>query len=146
MSAALAPVRPRLGLLIPRLATEHDGEIVATVRAIGRTLKGAGLDFHDLAFVIGEEPKPIAYKINYDNPRRGTPCDMPPTWKSLGRISRIAWLDSVLSSPWATEWEVKLASDVRAIVWSSPHKLQTPKQRGALDRLIVRAFIMGERP
>jgi hypothetical protein len=38
--------------LIPRLASEHDGEIVATARAIGRTLESAGCDFHDLANAI----------------------------------------------------------------------------------------------
>lgn len=42
------PVSLKLGKLIPRLATEHDGEVVATARAIGRTLQSAGLDWHDL--------------------------------------------------------------------------------------------------
>ena len=38
----------KLSLLIPRLGSDSDGEIVATVLAIGRTLAAAGLDFHDL--------------------------------------------------------------------------------------------------
>ncbi len=52
----LAPVRPKLALLIPRLASTFDGEIVATVRAIERTLAGAGLDLHDLARGIEAGP------------------------------------------------------------------------------------------
>ncbi|MBP6010604.1 MAG: hypothetical protein KBA31_00105 [Alphaproteobacteria bacterium] len=31
------------------MATNHDGEVVATVRAIGRILATAGCDFHDLS-------------------------------------------------------------------------------------------------
>ncbi|MCO5132450.1 MAG: hypothetical protein M9932_18165 [Xanthobacteraceae bacterium] len=46
---ALAPVAPKLAKLIPRLASDHDGEVVATVRAIRRTLESAGLDLHALA-------------------------------------------------------------------------------------------------
>jgi hypothetical protein len=46
---ALVEVVPRIGKLIPRLASEHDGEVIATVRAIERTLKAAGRDWHDLA-------------------------------------------------------------------------------------------------
>jgi hypothetical protein len=34
--------------LIPLLASDHDGEVLATVRAIRRSLAGAGLDLHDL--------------------------------------------------------------------------------------------------
>lgn len=45
----------RLAKLIPRLATEHDGEVIATVRAIHRTLGSAGADFHDLAAAVGVE-------------------------------------------------------------------------------------------
>src|SRR3954451_13343212 len=46
---ALAPVRSKLSALIPRLASNFDGEVVAVAKAIGRTLQNAGLDFHDLA-------------------------------------------------------------------------------------------------
>lgn len=46
---AFADIAERLGKLIPRLASDHDGEVIATVTAIGRTLQGAGLDWHDLS-------------------------------------------------------------------------------------------------
>jgi hypothetical protein len=42
----------RLAKLIPRLASPHDGEIVATAHAIRRMLHTAGLDLHDLATVL----------------------------------------------------------------------------------------------
>ena len=39
----------RLSHLIRRLASTYDGEVVATVRAIERTLAAEGCDWHDLA-------------------------------------------------------------------------------------------------
>ena len=39
----------RLSNLIRRLSTNHDGEVVATVRAIERALRAEGHDWHDLA-------------------------------------------------------------------------------------------------
>jgi hypothetical protein len=49
MSALPAALIPMLDKLIPLLASNHDGEVVATVRAIGRVLKSGGFDWHDLA-------------------------------------------------------------------------------------------------
>jgi hypothetical protein len=45
----LAALAPKLSKLLPLLSSDQDGEVVATARAIGRTLKGAGLDFHTLS-------------------------------------------------------------------------------------------------
>ena len=42
--------------LLPRLASPHDGEVVATARAIERTLRSAGRDWHDLAEAIQFQP------------------------------------------------------------------------------------------
>ena len=46
---ALTPIGDKIAILIPRLASDKDGEVVATVRAIGRQLQKAGSDWHDLA-------------------------------------------------------------------------------------------------
>jgi hypothetical protein len=46
----------RVSTLIPLLASPHDGEVVATARAIERVLAAAGFDLHDLAGLI--EPAP----------------------------------------------------------------------------------------
>jgi hypothetical protein len=53
---ALAEVSPLISKLIPRLASEHDGEVVATVRAIERTLKAVGHDWHDLVLALQFQP------------------------------------------------------------------------------------------
>ena len=55
---ALAPVVTKIAKLIPRLASNHDGEVVATVRAIQRTLKGEGLDLHDLVAGLFDAGEP----------------------------------------------------------------------------------------
>ena len=52
MSPALAAVAPRLHKLILMLSSEHEGEAFGAVRAIGRVLKDAGGDWHDLADAI----------------------------------------------------------------------------------------------
>jgi hypothetical protein len=55
---ALVSIPPRIALLIPRLASDHEGERLATVAAIERTLKAAGRDFHDLARALGGQTPP----------------------------------------------------------------------------------------
>lgn len=49
----------KLGRLLPRLASDRPGEVVATVAAIRRTLDRAGLDLHDLAARLTEAPRPV---------------------------------------------------------------------------------------
>jgi hypothetical protein len=45
----LGTIAPKLAKLIPLLGSDKDGERLATLEAIGRTLRSAKLDFHDLA-------------------------------------------------------------------------------------------------
>jgi hypothetical protein len=52
----------KLRLLLPRLASDAPGEILAIVAAIRRTLAKEGLDLHDLAEMIGAptpDPEPV---------------------------------------------------------------------------------------
>lgn len=63
MSAGLAAIGPRLAKLLPMLGSDQPGEVMAAVQAIGRTLSGAGLDWHNLAALIAAEAK-----------RNGTPA------------------------------------------------------------------------
>ncbi len=51
-----APVAERVRKLIGRLGSDHDGEVIATSRAIQRTLKSAGCDLHDLAEALTALP------------------------------------------------------------------------------------------
>lgn len=59
-----AEVATKLAKIIPRLATEHEGEMVATVSAISRTLAAAGLDWHAVAKAI--EDSGCAPEITFD--------------------------------------------------------------------------------
>lgn len=52
MTPALAR---RLGKAVALLGSPHDGEVLAAVRAIGRTLDAAGLDWHGLAALVTAE-------------------------------------------------------------------------------------------
>lgn len=45
----------KVAKMIPRLASDHDGEVVATVKAIVRVLESSGATLHDLAAAI--EPR-----------------------------------------------------------------------------------------
>ena len=47
-----AEVAAKLAKILPRLGSEHEGEILATVAGIGRTLAAAGLDWHALAAAV----------------------------------------------------------------------------------------------
>jgi hypothetical protein len=52
MTPLPATITPTLGKLIPRLGSDHPGEVVATVAAIGRVLEANKLDWHDLAAAV----------------------------------------------------------------------------------------------
>lgn len=54
----LVAITGKLEKLIPRLGTDADGEIIATVRAIGRALQSNGCDWHDLAAAVKGEARP----------------------------------------------------------------------------------------
>lgn len=59
--ADLSPdLTAKITRLLPRLASDAPGEVVATVAAIRRTLDRAGLDLHDLAARLADDPEPAA--------------------------------------------------------------------------------------
>jgi len=51
--------------LIPRLASDHDGEVLATVAAIRRTLAAGGRDLHDLARLVARTPRTAGTSENH---------------------------------------------------------------------------------
>ncbi|MGG5890181.1 hypothetical protein ACLF3G_23980 [Falsiroseomonas sp. HC035] len=53
----LISVGARLAKLLPLLASDHHGEVVATAAAITRTLAKAGADWHALADLVAGEAK-----------------------------------------------------------------------------------------
>jgi hypothetical protein len=52
MTALPATISPTISKLIPRLASNHAGEVVATAAAIGRVLEANKLSWHDLAAAV----------------------------------------------------------------------------------------------
>jgi len=52
MSRSLAPVAGRIAKLLPLLASDQPGEVVAAISALRRTLAAAGLDLNDLAGAV----------------------------------------------------------------------------------------------
>jgi hypothetical protein len=55
---ALAPIAPRLANLIRMLASDKDGEVLAAVAALKRTLAGSGADLHTLAASVESANSP----------------------------------------------------------------------------------------
>jgi hypothetical protein len=52
MNTRLNEVASRLKPLLLMLSSDQPGEVAAAARAIGRTLKSAGVDWHDLAGLL----------------------------------------------------------------------------------------------
>lgn len=75
----------KLGKLLPMLSSNHSGEVVAAVSAIGRTLSGAGFGWHDLAAALTKPPEKVEVvvyrervvvqeKVVYRDPPEPAPC------------------------------------------------------------------------
>lgn len=79
----LTEILPKLRLLIPRLASDADGEVVATVAAIRRLLERHGLDLHDLAAALGPQSAP--------QDAAPQPLDLPSDMALLCLLSGVAW-------------------------------------------------------
>lgn len=132
------PAAPKLGKLIALLATNQQGERLAAVDAIGRTLVAAGLDFHDLARAVdGVEIHPSASV--------GTPViDAPSRWDGLTHFDRVAWLETIRGCDWLTprerEFVTELATEVRcAHRWLKGHETRK------VNKLIAIATAKGVR-
>ncbi len=63
----------KIALILPRLATDHVGELVATRDALVRCLGAAGLDLHDLAAVCAEPPPRTVSEVKHARPRGRAP-------------------------------------------------------------------------
>lgn len=97
-------IADRLAKLIPRLASDHDGEVVATARAIGQTLAGAGLDFHDLAAGLTGPP------AHQDWP------EVAPKTRRRRRPSMQRMADGLAAHPDATDWARSFAADLARLL------------------------------
>jgi hypothetical protein len=111
-----AATRRRLADLLPRLDSDHDGETIATARAISRVLRAEGLDLHDVAALIVSAPVP-----------EGRPSDDAPEWRVMTETAIAAGLAR-------TEWERQFLAGLRD--WTGDHI--TEKQRTVLQKIYAR--------
>jgi len=152
MTSIPAPARNKLGKLIPRLASGHKGERIATVAAIGRTLDGAGLDFHDLASAVNALPKDSRRRAA-DPPtpdkaerRRRARQTRGPRWRDFTRAQAIAWLDVLIQDPGTPADARRFVEGIRDRLWDRPRTNVTSKEATVLTRHIRSAWQRGIRP
>jgi N6-adenosine-specific RNA methylase IME4 len=97
----LIALPPILARLLPRLGSPHDGEVVATARAIERVLKSEKRDWHDLAAALTTTLAPPT-QCNYE-PRR--------TESDEARQMR-RWLEVISGEPWLNFWSAGFVADL----------------------------------
>ena len=108
---SLYTITPRLRKLLPRLASNHDGEVAATARAIERTLKSSGHDWHDLAASIGA-------------PGRDAPDEL------------LDMAEALIGRPGLNAWEAKFVPDMVRLLCAGARL--TEKQEQELRRCYAR--------
>jgi hypothetical protein len=111
-NVAISPdTRKRLNPLLSRLASDHPGEVIATVKAIKRTLASVGCDLHDLADVL------------YQAPLEPSPAQRQSvTWRQQA--------EQLLRDGTLTPWERRFLSTLLSCVHPSP------KQMAILHRIV----------
>jgi hypothetical protein len=135
MSPDLRTIGPKLRKLLPLLSSDKDGEVVATARAIERTLRSEGFDLHDLAAVVEREPErtspvhPDPQPYSY----RPRPC----RWERLRSDEKVVALDAIQGLQ-LSAWEEQFVASVGEMVRGTPHVTLTQKQVAALNRLLAR--------
>jgi hypothetical protein len=72
MSALAPPIANKLGKLIRLLSSDKDGEVVAAVAAIRRTLNSENLTIHDLAEGLATDDRKFTESDAQEIYRRGT--------------------------------------------------------------------------
>lgn len=109
---ALSPATvAKLAKVLPRLATDSDGEVIATVAAVKRVLASGGHDIHDLTEALtAPPPPPIVVWREAPQPRQSNPFSRRPHHWRDGLDPNRRWTSLVLRcrlapgrlSPWET--------------------------------------------
>ncbi len=137
-----ASITGKIAVILPRLGSDHDGEIVASVKAIERTLATAGADWQDLtaAFERGA--------LALEPPPSRKPSEAEPDWEDLTRDDRIEWIEAIKADQWAlgdlSDWERRFLLSIRGqlAAWRS----LSDKQTDVLNRIFAKAWSWGVRP
>ncbi len=99
------PAESKITKLVPRLASDFDGEVVATARAIGRALKSAGRHWHDVADAIGScINKPATGQTSSGLREWARAVEVAPLWNELTETQRRAWLSAIHGQHWLSVW------------------------------------------
>ena len=117
---ALTPISDKLAILIPRLGSDRDGEIVATAAAITRQLSKAGADWHDLADRLTSAP--------------AAPAETSETMVFYDYLTAVEWLLATDCGELSAR-DIGFCEDMRGILYRWPAK---PKQAAWLGSLIER--------
>ena len=143
MSALPTTTADRLAKIIPRLASTHDGEVIAVVGAIRRTLDSAGFDLHDLAehvaamVAFAAAPVRAEPRAPYTSEHQRTPAE----WAEANRKMREAEEARAKRSPWPTFRQLNHFARVEMldrVAKSSLSFLMTKPNRDAFDALRVK--------
>ena len=146
-SGPLASI-PKLPQLLLLLSSDQPGEVVTAAHAIGRALKTAGADWHDLAEAISRpEPAPVVIHVECPPARpRPRPHDSAPTWAKLTLKQRRAFLQGLQDQPWLSAWETEFVTSIARQVSGWCPRDVSPKQTAVLDGLLARAWERGGGP
>ncbi len=102
---AFADIADRIGPLIGKLGSPHDGEVLSAARALGRQLDNVGLNFNDLAIAVVAEPiTRIVYRDRDPDPLSDWSeiadwCAYHPQWLSEKEADFIANMCRTLRRP-----------------------------------------------
>jgi hypothetical protein len=117
---------PVIARLIPRLGSPFDHEVVATARAIERSLKSQKLDWHDVAAAVtAQPPSRPAFLAESDDAARMR-----------------SWLEAVSREPWPNDWTQKFIAGVLAR--PSLDRL-SKKQVSCANNIVAEAYRRGVR-
>ena len=142
---ALSPdIAARVAKLVPLLSSDKAGEVAATAAAIGRALKAAGTDWHDLAAHLAAAG-PSVIHVDVSGQKTKPPATTPPLFEELRLSARLAWLDHAVAADCLDQVELALCVAIRAQVYSQPHKTIPPRHCAAISTALGRLWIAGVR-
>jgi hypothetical protein len=133
------PSTPKLGKLVALLSSDKDGERLAAIAAIDRTLQSAGLDFHDLARAVD------GVEIHARAPAGIPLIDAPSRWNELSHFEQVAWLQALLRVDWLTATEREFVADAETALRCT-HRWPRGHQVRKINKLIAIATAKGVRP
>jgi hypothetical protein len=126
----LAPdIGSKLAKLIPRLASTHEGEVLATVEAIRRTLDRAELSLHDLAARLCA-PEPIQPRAR----PKPQPKPEPAPEDAEDLLAKAEWLAAHVRDDLTEKQSAFVATAIRML---RAGQSLSEKQRGWLHGLAV---------